>query len=49
MKYFSSANLKQKNRAQRAVQNSNLNYTHVETPQSENDNNNDYKECTVWV
>ena len=30
------------NAAQRAVQNSNINYIHVETPQTENNNNDDY-------
>ena len=29
---------------QGAVQNSNINYIHVETPQAENNNNNDYKQ-----
>lgn len=35
--------LKQKSKAQHAVQNSNVNYTHVETPQAHNDNNNNHK------
>lgn len=33
-----------KNRAWHAVQNSNINYIHDETPQVVNDKNNDYKQ-----
>ena len=32
------------NRAWHAVHNSNTNYTHTETPQAENENNDDYKQ-----
>lgn len=33
-----------KNRAWHAIQNSNINYVHDETPQVVNDKNNDYKQ-----
>lgn len=37
-------NLKHKNRAWCVVQHLNINYIHVETPQVENYNNNDYEQ-----
>ena len=38
-----------KNKAQHTVQDSDINYTHIETPQAENDNTIDYKQLTYGI
>ena len=37
-------NLQHNSRAWHAVQNLNINYIHIETPQAQNDDSNDYKQ-----